>query len=359
MAHYHDSPRRRRSSRSPRNVREERFDHGDRRIQDHSERSRPSKHSSPSYDDGRKGHKREDVRRRASPEEDHVARRERYDEDRSTKRRASVDESRHHGGRRRDERGRHDRHRDTNTRRDDVDQQTDRRRDRSKDRKSYGKRDRSRSPDRSSRTALASKRRRRSHSESRSPPQRKSRAALPPQAESYDQATGEGDLPAAVEKQKPNFESTGLLAKEANTVQGTSTVLKYHEPPEGRKPASNEQWRMYIFKDKDMLDTIPLYERSCWLMGRDQAVADLHLEHPSISKQHAVIQFRYMPKRNEYGDRLDAVKPYLIDLESANSTRLNGKKIQESRFVELQDGDVVSFGDSQREYVMMLPPAGQ
>ena len=116
---------------------------------------------------------------------------------------------------------------------------------------------------------------------------------------------------------------------------------------------------MYVFKGEDLLDTVPLYQRSCWLMGRDQAVADLHLEHPSISKQHAVLQFRHSSKRNEYGDRIDVVKPYLIDLESANNTLLNGEKVQPSRFVELRDTDVMSLGDSQREYVMMLPPADQ
>jgi smad nuclear-interacting protein 1 len=50
------------------------------------------------------------------------------------------------------------------------------------------------------------------------------------------------------------------------------------------------------------------------------------------------------------------VKPYLIDLESAHGTKLNGEKIGVSRYVELVDGDVVGFGASESEYVMMLPP---
>ncbi|KAF2481992.1 SMAD/FHA domain-containing protein, partial [Neohortaea acidophila] len=154
-------------------------------------------------------------------------------------------------------------------------------------------------------------------------------------------------------KEKPNYKPTGLLAKEANTVQGTNTVLKYHEPPEGRKPPPKEQWRMYVFKQKDLLDTVYLHERSVWLMGRDAKVTDLLLEHPSISKQHAVIQFRHINSKNEFGDKMSRVKPYLIDLESANGSKLNGKKVEASRYVELVDGDVVAFGDSEREYVMM------
>lgn len=112
-----------------------------------------------------------------------------------------------------------------------------------------------------------------------------------------------------------------------------------------------------MFKQKDLTDTIHLSQRSVWLVGRDQSITDLHVEHPSISKQHAVIQFRYLTSTNEYGDKMSRVKPYLIDLDSANGTRLNGEKVGASRYVELVDGDVVGFGESEREYVMMLPPA--
>lgn len=112
---------------------------------------------------------------------------------------------------------------------------------------------------------------------------------------------------------------------------------------------------MYVFKGKDLVDTIYLHQRSAWLFGRDQKVTDYLLEHPSISKQHAVIQFRHITSTNEYGDKSSKVKPYLIDLESANGTKIKGKAVEASRFVELVDGDFVGFGDSEREYVMMLP----
>lgn len=113
---------------------------------------------------------------------------------------------------------------------------------------------------------------------------------------------------------------------------------------------------MYVFKGKDLVDTIYLHQRSAWLVGRDQKVADYLLEHPSISKQHAVIQFRHITSTNEYGDKMSKVKPYLIDLDSANGTKMNRKAIEASRFVQLVDGDMVQFGESEREYVMMLPP---
>jgi len=104
------------------------------------------------------------------------------------------------------------------------------------------------------------------------------------------------------------------------------------------------------------VDTVELSLRSCWLVGRETAVADLPAEHPSISKQHAVIQFRHTEKRNEFGDKIGRVKPYLIDLESANGTMLNSEKIPDSRYLELRDKDMIQFGSSTREYVLMLAP---
>jgi smad nuclear-interacting protein 1 len=133
-------------------------------------------------------------------------------------------------------------------------------------------------------------------------------------------------------------------------------VLKYHEPPEARKPPAKDTWKLFVFKGSDIIDTIELGTRSCWLVGKETSVVDLLAEHPSISRQHAVIQFRYIEKRNEYGDKLGKVKPYIIDLESANATRLNGEKLEASRYYELRDKDMLQFGDSTREYVVMLPP---
>ncbi|KAI2603728.1 SMAD/FHA domain-containing protein [Hypoxylon sp. NC1633] len=179
---------------------------------------------------------------------------------------------------------------------------------------------------------------------------------LPSQADSF--AVTQGEEPAKP-KEKPNYGNTGALAAASNSVvqsDGSKIVLKYHEPPEARKASPKDQWKLFVFKGEDIVDTVPISNRSCWLVGRELAVVDLPAEHPSISKQHAVIQFRYIEKRNEYGDKIGKVKPYLIDLDSANGTMLNGKKVPDSRYLELRDKDMIQFGQSTREYVIMLAP---
>lgn len=179
---------------------------------------------------------------------------------------------------------------------------------------------------------------------------------MPSQEASFAVEQGqEGEPVQPVEK--PNFNTTGRLAAASNSVtkpDGTVVVLKYHEPSEARKPPSRMHYKMFVFDGADIVDEIPLHARSCWLIGRDRAIVDYPTEDSSVSKQHAVIQFRYMEKKNEFGDSIGKVKPYLLDLESANGTMLNGEEIADSRYYELRDKDMVQFGDSTREYILMV-----
>ncbi len=148
---------------------------------------------------------------------------------------------------------------------------------------------------------------RRRHSKaSPSPPQavtKRSRVPLAPQESAYKNENGELEKAPDVEKQAPNFSNTGKLAADTNTVAGTNIVLKYNEPPEARKPPARDAWRLYVFKGSDLLETVELGGRSCWLVGRERLVVDFPVDHPSCSKQHAVLQFRHVVKTNEFGDK--------------------------------------------------------
>ncbi|KAG8994707.1 hypothetical protein FRB94_004936 [Tulasnella sp. JGI-2019a] len=157
-----------------------------------------------------------------------------------------------------------------------------------------------------------------------------------------------------VDKMKPNFANSGLLAAATNTVKhsdGGATVLKYNEPPEARKPSQG--WRLYVFKGKEDAGVLHIEKQSAYLIGRDHIVADIPIDHPSCSKQHAVIQFRQVQEKNEYGDAKAVVKPFIIDLESTNGTHVNDDTIPVSRYYELKPSDVIKFGQSVREYVLL------
>jgi len=82
-------------------------------------------------------------------------------------------------------------------------------------------------------------------------------------------------------------------------------------------------------------------------------IADIPIDHPSCSSQHAVIQFRFVDYEKPDGMIGKRVRPYVIDLESSNGTFVNNNKIEPRRYVELREKDVLKFGFSSREYVLL------
>lgn len=157
------------------------------------------------------------------------------------------------------------------------------------------------------------------------------------------------DRKSQQEKQKPNFALSGKLAEETNTFKGV--VIKYSEPPEARKP--KRRWRLYPFKGEKAMQVLYIHRESAYLIGRDRKVVDLPIDHPSCSKQHAALQYRLVPFTRENGSAGKRVRPYVIDLESANGTFLNQQKIDPKKYVELFEKDVLKFGFSSREYVLL------
>jgi smad nuclear-interacting protein 1 len=144
---------------------------------------------------------------------------------------------------------------------------------------------------------------------------------------------------------------SGALSKDAGG-GGTGgvykgVVLKFQEPPEARAP--NTQWRFYVFKGKDLLETLHIAKQSAYLLGRNPEISDVAILHPSLSSQHAVLQYRALP--NKSGNL--QCQPYIMDLESTNGTTLNGVKLDAARYYQLKKGDVLTFGASTREYVLM------
>ncbi|XP_076891712.1 uncharacterized protein LOC143543228 [Bidens hawaiensis] len=152
------------------------------------------------------------------------------------------------------------------------------------------------------------------------------------------------------EKQKPSFELSGKLAVETNTVKGVT--LLFTEPPDARKP--DIRWRLYVFKNGEALNE-PLYvhRQTCYLFGRERRVADIPTDHPSCSKQHAVLQYRQVEKEQPDGMLKKEVKPYIMDLASTNGTFINDNRIEAERYYELMEKDTLKFGNSSREYVLL------
>ncbi|TSQ69499.1 Smad nuclear-interacting protein 1 [Bagarius yarrelli] len=158
----------------------------------------------------------------------------------------------------------------------------------------------------------------------------------------------EDEAPAA-DKEKPSFELSGALVEDTNTYKGV--VIKYNEPPEARIP--KRRWRLYPFKNDEPLPVMYIHRQSAYLLGRQRRIADIPIDHPSCSKQHAVFQYRLVEFTRADGTTGRRVKPYIIDLGSGNGTYLNNQRIEPQRYYELKEKDVLKFGFSSREYVLL------
>ncbi|KAM7383135.1 hypothetical protein PAMP_002817 [Pampus punctatissimus] len=170
------------------------------------------------------------------------------------------------------------------------------------------------------------------------------------QEQDFGQSEAGGDAnDPPVEKEKPNFGLSGALTEDTNTFRGV--VIKYNEPPEARIP--KRRWRLYPFKNDEPLPVMYIHRQSAYLLGRQRKIADIPIDHPSCSKQHAVFQYRLMEFTRADGTPGRRVRPYIIDLGSGNGTYLNNNRIDPQRYYELKEKDVIKFGFSSREYVLL------
>ncbi len=134
-------------------------------------------------------------------------------------------------------------------------------------------------------------------------------------------------------KEAPNFEVSGKLLEDTNVFNGV--VVKYSEPEgalftlgifcfpliatssqrwflEARKP--RQRWRFYVFKGEEALPVLHLHRQSAFLIGKDRKVCDLPVDHPSCSRQHAVLQYRLVHRERQDGSKAHKILPYVLDL---------------------------------------------
>eukprot|EP01038_Epipyxis_sp_PR26KG_P009310 gene9310-12545_t len=97
-----------------------------------------------------------------------------------------------------------------------------------------------------------------------------------------------------------------------------------------------------ILKDGQIIDKIAI-EKPCVVLGRQPDAVDILLEHPSISRKHAVLCFKR-----------DGML-MLMDLESAQGSYINKKKCEKDIYYQVFVGDLLRFAGSTRQYIVCGP----
>ncbi|CAN9502049.1 unnamed protein product [Ophioblennius macclurei] len=132
---------------------------------------------------------------------------------------------------------------------------------------------------------------------------------------------------------------------------GKFPPIPYVEPPWGGIPPETP-YALEILKNGTIVDTVPLTQRSYFVVGR-LPVCDVSLEHPSISRYHAVIQYR---GEDGEGDGVGEERGFYVhDLGSTHGTVVNKNKVPPKTYIRLRVGHVIKFGGSTRLFILQGP----
>ncbi|KAG7328557.1 hypothetical protein KOW79_008501 [Hemibagrus wyckioides] len=135
---------------------------------------------------------------------------------------------------------------------------------------------------------------------------------------------------------------------------GKFPPLPYTEPPWAEVPGV--PYTFELLKNGAILDTVPLSQQSYFVVGR-LPVCDISLEHPSISRYHAVVQYR--GKVGDTGVVGEELGFYIYDLGSTHGTFVNKNKIPPKTYIRLHVGHVLKFGGSTRLFILQGPESDE
>nr|XP_042704453.1 kanadaptin isoform X1 [Chrysemys picta bellii] len=123
---------------------------------------------------------------------------------------------------------------------------------------------------------------------------------------------------------------------------------RYQEPPWGSAPPAEAGYGLETLKGGVIVGTLRLEGRSWFLVGRLPGCA-LALEHPSVSRHHAVLQYRGQAQPGFY----------VYDLDSTHGTFLNKARLPPRTYCRVRVGHALRFGGSSRLFLLQGPEEDQ
>lgn len=130
----------------------------------------------------------------------------------------------------------------------------------------------------------------------------------------------------------------------AEQLQQSRIAIPYKEPSWGG--VCEEDYKFEVLKNGTIIDTIKL-DKSFFVFGRLPS-CDVPMEHPSLSRHHAVVQFcRIQTNDQEKGW-------YLYDLDSTHGTWINKNKVYPKKYYRIRVGHVLKFGGSTRLHILQV-----
>ncbi|XP_017483074.1 PREDICTED: kanadaptin [Rhagoletis zephyria] len=181
---------------------------------------------------------------------------------------------------------------------------------------------------------------------------------LPPPA--VIKQSGDSEL----KPEHPNKVEESIKTVQMPTPSGSAPVCPYKVPPWSQPPPGSINYKFEILKSGQIIDEIKnLQTKAVWKFGRLAPPAnDLELAHPTISRFHAILQYRPGKRSTQTGEE-NSDKPtddppegwYIYDLNSTHGTFLNKQRIPPQVFIRIRVGHMLRLGASTRSYILHGP----
>ncbi|XP_069624438.1 kanadaptin [Ranitomeya imitator] len=143
-----------------------------------------------------------------------------------------------------------------------------------------------------------------------------------------------------------------LSARLPSDAYQSSPAIPYREPTWSGWPEA--VYSLEVLKGGSILSTKSLNGSSWTVFGR-LPTCHVSLEHPSVSRYHAVLQYRSVP-----GMEPDQGRGfYVFDLGSTHGTFINKQRIQPKTYCRIRVGHVLKFGGSTRLFILQGPDEDQ
>ncbi|KAK3093167.1 hypothetical protein FSP39_012127 [Pinctada imbricata] len=149
-------------------------------------------------------------------------------------------------------------------------------------------------------------------------------------------------------KPEPKNEKMSELSP-AEQLKQSQIAIPYKEPQWSGVP--EEDYSFEVLKNGAIVSNIKL-DKSFIVFGRLPS-CDVTMEHPSLSRHHAVVQYCKHPTE-EYQRGV-----YLYDLDSTHGTWINKNKVYPNKYYRIRVGHVVKFGGSTRLHILQGPDEDQ
>ncbi|KAI8433230.1 hypothetical protein MSG28_015308 [Choristoneura fumiferana] len=128
-----------------------------------------------------------------------------------------------------------------------------------------------------------------------------------------------------------------------------STPIPYKEPKWSGLCPDGSDYALEVLKSGMIVEKVDLTTKSYYVFGR-LANSDVIMAHPTISRHHAVLQYKAFAEAEEPPSGW-----YLFDLGSTHGTHLNGEKLKPQHYTRVRVGHQIKFGNSTRTYIMLGP----